>query len=1502
MAENQYWLSFHRRTRSLSGKCNLVTAAVSLETAPVRIHYLALYTFLGDLIIILTLVINILGGVIAKTHNSLKALRTWLLVTQIAVAFVQGTSAVLIPRRPNVFHQGKAVDSQHSVSFASRVTFTWAAGLLQAIVRHKTLDLDDLPKLTLDKRSQTLHSSFEQHRRSLNLWKALVRTHIRALTYQYILSLFTCALSFGPQIALYRILKSLEHRQLAPNEVIKTWAWVGALGTMMLLTATVDSWLWWTMYSELGVPIYQELVALVFAKSMRRSIANTTRNTKEVHPQKHGVSADEDNEGKNRNFQNIVNLTAVDTRRIADFVAFSHLVPFSILKLVLSCSFLVRLTGWESVLAGLGVAALIAPVSTLLARRYSAMQNELMKASDKRIAALTEALRNFRQIKLSASEEQWGRVINSKRNSELQWLWKASCYKAASVSMWILGPLLLSVTTLITYALIHGELPASIAFTAVSIFASLETAISSLPDAIFRGIEAKISADRIDLYMGSSENRSVTSAVSTIAFQNATIAWLAVETAGQRPKQGEYNNRQRFLLQHISLVFPPKSLTVIAGKTASGKSLLLASIIGECDVLAGEVLRPHSPSNNLSGLQITDDDWVIDTAVAYVAQDPWIANATIRDNILFGLPYERSRYQSVIHACRFEAELIILPEGDMTYIGANGINLSGGQRWRLCFARALYSRAGILVLDDIFSALDAHTRLHLYEHGLTGPLAENRTRILATHHLSLCLSRAAYCVILDDGTTKFAGSVETLKQTENLTNITSPPSPDTDRATSREGRDILENPAEAPDTSSAAQNSQLSRADGGPKGKKFSEEEKRTGSTPLSVYTTYILEGKQLPWWILAILTYATYTTLILVRSWWVNVWTSWSTSREQNAHHSILTTTRVNIGTANAEVPGDMSFYLGIYVAISLIACIVGTARLFVLARASLGSSRVLFRNLLSAVLRAPLQWSDTVPLGRILNRFTSDLYMIDLQLNYDLGNFVAKVLEFLAILAAGVLLFPPLAVVALILLVLCIKLCLNFLKGARVIQRLESVARSPLFELIDSSLAGITTIRAYGKTRDYSQRMYFNIDRHAEAIWNLWLLNRWLGYRLQIVGAIFSTATAGVAVYFPTISAAMAGFAMSFALQYNFALAMALRFYANLDMGMNAADRVIEFCKIETESLEGQDPPAAWPTEGRVEVCNLTVSYAPDLPPVLNGLSLRVEKGQWVGIVGRTAAGKSSLALALFRFLEAQGGHIKIDGIDISKLTLSGLRSRLAILPQQPVLFSGTIRSNLDPFGEHSDMELYQALEQVHLIAPEDVSTALDSSKFGSLSEHDRMVPFLPFSRSHASHSDDGGSSSTKSSLSGNSEAAPMSTNARQLNPFASLSTSVSEGGNSFSHGQRQLICLARAILSRPKILVLDEATSAVDMETAAIIQQSLRGAFSREKGDTTLLVIAHRLSSIADFDRIMVMDKGQAVEFGKPRDLLQAEGGVFKEMVRQSGEKGLVESVIYGKEAGM
>lgn len=473
-----------------------------------------------------------------------------------------------------------------------------------------------------------------------------------------------------------------------------------------------------------------------------------------------------------------------------------------------------------------------------------------------------------------------------------------------------------------------------------------------------------------------------------------------------------------------------------------------------------------------------------------------------------------------------------------------------------------------------------------------------------------------------------------------------------------------------------------------------------------------------------------------------------------------------------------------------------------------------------------------------------------------------VVRVSQIAGILIAAVMVSPWLLVLACILLLCCLQLSRTFLAGAREIKRLESIAKSPVLEHFGSSLTGLLTIRAFGKADVYIHYMYTRIDRHARASWNAWLFNRWLGLRMAFAGAVFTTATAALVVYSPTISASMAGFVMSFALQFNFAVSLGIRCYANLEMDMNATERVLEYTTLETEDQTGLQPPAAWPTHGRIEVQDLVVGYAPELPPVLNGLTFTVEMGQRVGVVGRTGAGKSSLALALFQFLKPRKGHIYIGGMDTAKLNLHALRSRLAVIPQDPVLFSGTLRSNLDPFDEHTDLELYNALERVHLISFDETAT-------------------LP---SHSTPPASSVNSSWLSEIDGKS------------NMFACLTSPISEGGMNLSQGQRQLLCLARAIVSQPKIMILDEATSAVDMETDWLIQKSVRAEFGRNA--SSLLVIAHRLSTIADFDRILVMDAGRAVEFGSPRELLEIEGGFFKTLVENSGEKAVLEKIIYAQ----
>ena len=449
-----------------------------------------------------------------------------------------------------------------------------------------------------------------------------------------------------------------------------------------------------------------------------------------------------------------------------------------------------------------------------------------------------------------------------------------------------------------------------------------------------------------------------------------------------------------------------------------------------------------------------------------------------------------------------------------------------------------------------------------------------------------------------------------------------------------------------------------------------------------------------------------------------------------------------------------------------------------------------------------------------------------------------------------------PYVILLSVSLLAVCVYIASVYLHGAREVKRLESNAKSPVFEQFGSALTGVGTIRAFSKQETYIERMFSKIDDHSTTYWHLWVFNRWMGWRMSLVGGFFAAVVAAIILILPNVDAALAGFALSFALDYGSTVIWAIRQYTNVELDMNAAERIIEYSNLQTESLEGADPPAAWPSEGRLEVNDLVVAYAPDLPPVLKGLTFRVERNERIGVVGRTGAGKSSLTLALFRFLEASQGSIHIDGLDISKIKLQALRSRLAIIPQDPVLFSGSVRSNLDAFDEHTDSELRDALERVHLVSPSALATPPNESSGGS---------------------------TTPTTQNPNANA----------NPFNSLSSPITEGGLNLSQGQRQLLCLARAIVSRPKIMVLDEATSAVDMATDALIQRSIREEF----GDSTLVVIAHRLSTIGDFDKILVLDDGRVAEFGTPRELMGVEAGVFRGMVRESGEREKLESLILG-----
>lgn len=536
---------------------------------------------------------------------------------------------------------------------------------------------------------------------------------------------------------------------------------------------------------------------------------------------------------------------------------------------------------------------------------------------------------------------------------------------------------------------------------------------------------------------------------------------------------------------------------------------------------------------------------------------------------------------------------------------------------------------------------------------------------------------------------------------------------------------------------------------------------------------------------------------------------------------------------------------YVDVYIIISAATAVLGTLRFFWTYILSVKASKTIFERMLSVVLRTPLQWLDTVPTGRIINRFTADFNIIDERINASWNMFASNLLRLIGICTASLLVSGYLILPAIILLGIGVVTGRRYLAASRPLKRLESNAKSPVFDVFTTTWAGISTIRAFKQTSAQVSAMHKHIDTWLMTSFYIALANRWMSFRMALVAALFCISVGVFIIFDPNVDAALAGFALSFILDFSENLRWTIRCYGDMELAMNSMERASEYMDLETERLSGEKPPAAWPTSGVVEIDDLEVSYAPDLAPALSGLSLRVGHGERVGVVGRTGAGKSSLTLALFGFLEPRRGSILIDGVDVSKVCMHDLRSRLSIIPQvkipklhpletpvpqmtdtarpqDPVLFSGTVRSNLDPFNDHADSELFDALARVQLIDPYSTATAPSSNS----------------------------------------------------NIFHDLFSPISESGGNLSQGQRQLLCIARAIVTRRKIIVLDEATSAVDVPTDTLIQRSIREGF----GDSTLIVIAHRLGTVADFDKILVLEGGKMVEYGTPRELWERKGAFW------------------------
>ncbi|KAL4747134.1 hypothetical protein BDW72DRAFT_197009 [Aspergillus terricola var. indicus] len=1368
--------------------------------------------------------------ILSGNHHALNAV-------QLVAALVLLVVNLSLPRGPPRYRDGHVIDARNSVSFLDRYTFSWAYRTLSLAAKNGRLNPEDLPLVAEDVRAQTLSDRFFSIDPTSVQWRKWLKLYWRSAAVQVTIQLCNAVVGFLPNLLLLTILRLFEARDAGASNQLQLWLAALALGMSMVATAWLVALRDFIADLRISLPVNQQLFAVITKKAL--NLRDTAVPERGSPGSDDGYEEDDnDDDRPPQTKHSILNLLGVDVERISDFIAYSHLLLDCVVESILTTAFLVYLMGWEATSAGCAIPLLLTPLYYSITKRYSEREQALMDRRDEKSASLTEMIHGIRQIKFSALEAEWYEKIQKMRTKELDEQRAVFWLNIALNGMYTLVPIFMSCFSIAAYVYLNGSISPSTAFTALSLFETLQNTICILPEVITEFLDARVSLGRVAKFLGLEEHadgRSLGSG-NGISLDNATIAW---------PSSGvEAEGQVQFQLKDLKLDFPSQELSIISGRSGSGKSLLLQALIGEADIVKGAVAvaRPESDP----GLA-TPQTWIVNGMIAYVSQDPWIENATIRDSILFGLPFNPARYEDVLDSCALLPDLKIFPDGDKTDIGANGINLSGGQKWRLALARALYSRASILVLDDIFSAVDAHVGRHLYEHALTGPLAEGRTRILATHHVKSCIDGAAYLVRLDNGHVH-ARQLHTSKEA-------TPEATDSSRPSTRPG-------SPNPRTETARRQSYSAL-----ESKKFYEEEKReTGVIKARVYKAYIhASGGYIPWLVTAVFLIVL-LLLNLAIPYWVSIWTR-SYETEADGMDALFAQpgdkTAAGDGTLapRSHLDKRLVFYGSIYLAISFGSWILEIIRIGIILYGSLKASKTMFEKFTTAILRAPLRFLDTTPAGQILNRFTSDFGTLDSDLAIDLSYTLHDAITVLGVIVAAVVTSPIVVGLGILSLGASWTVGYFYVTAAREAKRLQSTAKSPIFELVGSLLTGLPTVRAFGREQAYLTRMYDLIDTYCQALWHRKLFASWRAIWLSLVGAVFVAAVTMIFVSIRTLDAPLAGFALSFALDMSSNVTWLLSQYASLEINSNAAERIVEYTQLEQEPQSGVDVPATWPSKGEVEISSLTVSYAPDLPPVLRNLNFCIRAGERVGVIGRTGAGKSSFAMTLLRCLDVREGSIRIDGVDIEQVKLRILRERVGLISQDPIMFAGTVREVLDPFKQHDDTELLAALEKVGLSSLSPAQRPISSEDHEASSSNAAVSPALAI---------------------------------LQL----SLSTPIAAGGKNLSQGQRQLLCLARALVSRPKILIMDEATASIDVESDQRIQRVLREDICGAGWGCTLIVIAHRLSTIADFDRVIVLQKGEVAELDSPRLLMGVEDGVFRGMVEGSGERNVVEGMILGE----
>ncbi|WJX71042.1 hypothetical protein P8452_55079 [Trifolium repens] len=1178
--------------------------------------------------------------------------------------------------------------------FFSLMSFWWLNPLMKT-GQEKTLQDEDMPKLRESDRAEKCYALFidqlnrqkqqDKSSRSLVLWTIILCHRREILISGFFALVKVLAISSCPVILNAFILVAEGNKSSKYESYVLA---VSLLFTKILESISQRQWYFRTRL--IGMKIKSLLIAAVYKKQMR--LSNAARS---VH------SGGE-----------IMNYVNVDAYRIGEFPFWFHHTWTTALQLCIALVIIFRAVGLATI-ASFVVIVLTVILNTPLAKLQHQFLSKLLVAQDERLKASSEALVNVKVLKLYSWEIHFKNAIEGLRYVELKWLSSVLLQKAYNVILFWFSPFFISAATFGACYFFKVPLHANNLFTFVATIRLLQDPISTIPDVIGVIIQANIAFARIVRFLDAPELQNAN--FSKSCFDEKLKGSILIESA---EFSWEYNISKP-TIRNIDLKVSAGQKIAICGEVGSGKSTLLAAILGEIPNTKGNI--------------------EVYGTFAYVSQTAWIQTGTIQENILFGSEFDDQRYQETLHRSSLMKDLELFPYGDLTEIGERGVNLSGGQKQRIQLARAFYQNADIYLLDDPFSAVDAHTATNLFNEYILEGLA-GKTVLLVTHQVDFLpafdsvllmsngkiLQAAPYHDLLTSSR-EFTDLVNAHKETAGSGQLVDVTSLQRDSSSDRE---IKKNFTEKP--FKALNGDQL-----------IMQEERERGDAGLKPYLQYLNQKRGYIYFFLGSLSHLMFVICQILQN-------SWMASRVDDPQVSTLQ-------------------LVVVYLLIGVISNVFMIIRSLLAALLGFQSSKHIFSQLMNSLFRAPVSFYDSTPLGRILSRVSSDLSIVDLDISFTLtyvvGSTICCYMDLIVLTSfTWQVMFVTIPMAYVI-----VKLQRHYYACAKELMRMNGTTKSSVANHVAETFAGAMTIRAFEEENRFLEKNFNLIDVNASAFFHSFASNEWLIQRVETAYAVVlaSAALCIAMLPFGTLTSGFIGMALSYGLSLNGSLVYSIQSQCIMANYIVSVERINQYTHIPSEAQEGNCPPDNWPVVGKVELRDLQIRYRPNEPLVLHGITCIFEGGHKIGIVGRTGSGKSTLIGALFRLVEPAGGKILVDGIDISSICLNVLRSSFGIIPQDPTLFIGTVRYNLDPLSQHSDQEIWEVLQKCQL---------------------------------RESVKDKGG-----------------------------LDSSVVEDGSNWSIGQRQLFCLGRALLRRSKILVLDEATASIDNATDLILQNTIRKEFA-------------------------------------------------------------------------